>query len=328
MNNQVNPAISSQVRKDIVLREAEVLVDPDFTNGEASLSAEEIAFFKENGFLIKRGLLDEPEAFKSAVDLVWDSIPRGIMKRDDPQTWYDSPHEHWTEEDVENVGQLAPTGGWRMRSREVIGKEPFLLDKIANHPRMREVVTAFIGEPVKYVKRVRGVYCVFPKPPGTPGKLSPHADGTAAHVQAMAFVEEVRPKGGGFTIWPGSHLLLHPYYTTVFSSIVNPDLVDEFSQARDEALENITPIECPGNAGDVVFWHPRLIHSSGINLSSDFGEPAVRFIVPCDFQRDGLTYFDVLDRGPGPNHQWWVDTRNFREDVPPTEDNVWDAWAI
>lgn len=328
MNTSGNPAASTQVNKDIVLRETEVFVDPDFTNGKVSLSEAEVAFFKENGFLIKRGLLKDPETCQRIVDYVWENVPRGIMKRDDPQTWFDAPHEQWTEEDIPQVGQLSAGGGWRMRSRDGIGTEPFFLDKIVNNPRMQKVVALFIGEPVKPAKRVRGVYCVFPKPPGKPGRLAPHADSTAAHLEAMVFVDEVRPHCGGFTVWPGSHLLLHPYYDTVFSSTTNADLTAQFSQARDAALQDITPVEFPGNAGDVVFWHPRLIHSSGINHSADLGHPAVRFIVPCDYQRDGLSFFDNLDRGPGPNHQWWVDTRNFREDVPPTAENVWDAWAF
>ena len=31
---------------------------------------------------------------------------------------------------------------------------------------------------------------------------------------------------------------------------------------------------------------------------------------------------------PGTTHQWWVDTRHFREDPKPTPTNMWDDWAI
>ena len=54
----------------------------------------------------------------------------------------------------------------------------------------------------------------------------------------------------------------------------------------------------------------------------------MRLIVPCDFERAGLTYFDDDEYGPGEKFQWWVDTRNFREDVPATEDNIWHNWAV
>ena len=82
------------------------------------------------------------------------------------------------------------------------------------------------------------------------------------------------------------------------------------------------------DAGDVVFWHPRLVHGPGINYSAEHDEPVVRYIVPCEYQKDGLTSYFNLSHGPAPNRQWWVDTKNFREDVPATDDNIWDVWAF
>jgi hypothetical protein len=315
-----------RVAEDVAVHAPITFVDPEFANGTPTLSEEEATFFKENGFLIKRGLLDEKETFERIVDYVWENVPREIVKRDDVQTWFDAPQGLWTEEDAAKLG-LFGRGSWKMRSRYGIGTEPFLLDKIGNHPHMRKVVSLFIGESLKPTERVRGIYAVFPVPPDTDGRLSPHADHTASQISAMVIVDEVPPQCGGFTVWPGSHLIVHPFSDTVHGP-VGPDHSEAYAQARDDVLRNVTPVELSGQAGDVIFWHPRLMHSGGINRSASLERPVLRLIVPCDYQRDGFTFFDDLVDGPGPSHQWWVDTRNFREDVPPTPDNIWDGWAF
>jgi|GEM_PF-573290 hypothetical protein len=312
------------IGEDVVFRNPEPLVHPEFTNGEPTLSEAEVAFFKKNGFLVKRGLLDEPETFGRVVDLVWENVPRELVKRDDPETWTDAPQGEWTAED----GDKGPfrRGSWKMRSR-TIGTEPFLVDGIANHPRMQQMVSRFIGEPVRRANRVRGIYCIFPKSPDREARLDPHGDHTGAQLSAMVFAGTAPPHCGGFTIWPGSHYMSHVYHTTVYGPL-DPDRADEYVKARDELLNRVTPVEFHGNAGDVVFWHPRLVHGPGVNYSAEHDRPVVRYIVPCEYQHDGLTSTFNLSHGPAPNRQWWVDTRNFREDVPTTEDNIWDGWAF
>ncbi len=313
------------IGEDVVLRDPDVLVDPEFTNGDPTLSEAEVAFFKEKGFLVKRGFLDEKETFARIVDYVWENVPREIVKRDDPETWIDAPLGEWTAADAEKLGHFG-RGSWKMRSRK-IGTEPFFVDKIANHPRMRQLVSLFIGEPVKRANRVRGVYCIFPKSPEREGRLSPHGDHTGAQLSAMVFVDTVPPHCGGFTIWPGSHHMSHVYHRTVYGPL-DDDRAEQYVKARDDVLNQVTPVSFHGKAGDVVFWHPRLVHGPGVNHSADHDRPVVRYIVPCEYQRDGLTSYFNLSHGPAPNRQWWVDTRNFREDVPATEDNVWDGWAF
>ena len=315
-----------RVAEDVVVRDPKVFVDPDFTNGDPTLSEAEISFFKENGFLIKRNFLDEQETFDRIVNYVWENIPRDIVKKDDVQTWFDAPNGQWTERDAETKG-LFERGSWKMRSRNGIGTEPLFLDKIGNHPRMRQLVSLFIGEPLKRLERVRGVYALFPIPPDAEGRLSPHADHTASTISAMVIVDEIPPQCGGFTVWPGSHLIVHAHTDTIHGPI-GPKYAEAYAQDRDEILRKVTPLELSGKAGDVIFWHPQLMHSGGINRSAEREHPVVRLIVPCDYQREGLTFYDDLINGPGPCHQWWIDTRNFREDVPPTPDNIWDEWAF
>ena len=48
------------------------------------------------------------------------------------------------------------------------------------------------------------------------------------------------------------------------------------------------------------------------------------------FARDGnvFAYVDDEKFGPSEDYQWWIDTRNFEEDMPPTTTNIWNDWAI
>ena len=314
---------------DVVVREPRPFTDPDCATPGPSLSAGEIAHFKTHGFIVKRRLIDDDEAFAQIAEHLWANVPRGVLQRNDPASWIDAPEAQWTEADVEQVGRLVHSN-WKMRSPGAagIGTEPFLVDRIARHPNMLAVARAFLGAPIKPPGRVRGIYAVFPKPPSAPGRLGPHADYMAAQFSAMVLVHEVPARCGAFTLWPGSHLRLHPHWDTVHGGKMSSDKADGFRQARDAVLREITPVEFPGDAGDVVFWHPRTLHSAGANYSVEAPRPRVRLIVPCDYERAGLSYFDDQEYGPGEKYQWWVDTRNFREDVAATRDNIWQGWAV
>ena len=131
MVHEIKHVSAKKIAEDVVIREAKGFTDPAFTNGNLALCENEIAFFKANGFLLKRGFLDEKKAFDRIVDYVWENVPRKIFTREDRQSWVGAPGEQWTEEDSIQVGQIQGSS-WKMRSRDGIGPEPFLLDKIAS----------------------------------------------------------------------------------------------------------------------------------------------------------------------------------------------------
>ena len=302
--------------------------DPDCFAPGPGLNRGEIEHFKKRGFIVKRGLIDDADVFRQVADHLWAHVPRGQMRRDEPDSWH-LPEGAWTDADVARVGRLMHAN-WKMRSPGPagIGTEAFLVDAIANHPNVIAVARAFLGAPIRPARRVRGIYAVFPKPPSAPGRLGPHADYMAAQLSAMVLAGDIPPRCGGFTLWPGSHHLLHPHWDTLHGGVMSAEKGEGFRLARDEVLRDITPVEFSGSAGDVVFWHPRTLHSAGVNYSADGPSPMVRLAVPCDYERAGLTYFDDDEYGPGEKFQWWVDTRNFREDVPATADNIWHNWAV
>lgn len=328
MDYNTGHATSQSVADDVVIREPVLHADPSGAVPGPTLSAAEAAHFRTHGFIVKRRLITEANLLRRVVDHVWANVPHASLRRDVPESWFDAAAA-WTPEDAERVGLFAH-GGWKMRSRgpNGIGAEAWLVDGIGNHPNMLAMAGVFLGEPVRRVRRVRGIYCIFPRRPPARGRLGPHADYQAAQLCAMVLVDTIRPHGGGFTVWPGSHSRLHAHWDTVFGGQISDARREGFRLERDAILREVTPVEFTGNAGDVVFWHPRLLHSAGVNQSAESGEPTVRIIVPCDYQRDGLTLFDDDTYGPGSGFQWWVDTRNFREDVAPTPTNLWQQWRL
>ena len=63
-------ATSQQIAEDIDIGEAELFEDPNLADAHLGLSGQEIHFFKERGFIVKRGLLREPELFNRIRDYV------------------------------------------------------------------------------------------------------------------------------------------------------------------------------------------------------------------------------------------------------------------
>ena len=292
-----------------------------------TLTPDEVEFFKSQGYLVKRGVIQDESLFEAIADYMWAQVPRGLLSREDSGSWLNEPHKHWTEADHRRVG-LLHKGNWKIRSADRIGRETFLVDGVARHPNMLALARQFVGENVKPVSRVRGIYAILPKPPHVRGALGPHADYAAGQLGAMVVAADMPPASGGFTVWPGSHRRLHEAWDTCFGSAMTGANVAAYAEIRDAILSDTVPVETHGRPGDVIFWHHRLLHSPGINRTADTDTPRVRVIVPCDYQAGGKTYYDDELFGPGANYQWWLDTRNFREDVPPDETNIWQAWAI
>ena len=296
---------------------------------EVALSAQDIEQFKSQGFVVKHGLIDDPKALASLVDYFWDHVPNTVMDRDDPATWVNDPASRITTEEAERLGHFEEYT-FKLRSPHGLGTEKYMLDATANHRNVRNVVEQLLRPPVKLSERTRGIYAIFPKPTDAPAKrLTPHTDPLASHLLAMVLIADIPPRSGGFTMWPGAHARLHPYFDKRNGgSITDPKRLEAYIKERDEIVHSVTPAEIVGSAGDVVFWHPRMIHSGGVNYSADTDNPCVRLVVPCDFQRGNYTYYEEETYGPSEREMWWVDSRHYHEDVAPTADNLWAEWQI
>ena len=166
-----------------------------------------------------------------------------------------------------------------------------------NHPNVRQVVTALIGAPSGRLV-ASGVYTAFSLRHPAP-KIATTCTLTISPVTSPPW-----------SSWTRSVQVAAVSCSGPLPHLAAPLLADgpwqrngweqaePFRAAKEQTLRETIPLEFTGSAGDVIFWHPRALHSAGINRSAELGAPMVRPIIPCDFQRDGLTSVDEPDFGP------------------------------
>ena len=243
------------------------------------LSPEEIAQFKQSGFVIKRGLIPRSE-FTPFVELWWQQPPvaEAGVKRNEPSSWV-MPGKHWPDEnrwalasdwmgdgawpsptderlgaDIgERVGRL-PHRLTRGMSSDVwrwhgIGHDEEFVAATSAHPNVMYMAEALMGGPVKRPHRNRGIYSIFPgDPTGPESKLGPHMDQNMTELIVVTYLDDVDPRSGGFTIWPMSPQALYSTSEQAFNWVAT----DRSTAAFDEVMANVVPLEFVGKAGDVV----------------------------------------------------------------------------
>lgn len=78
-------------------------------------------------------------------------------------------------------------------------------------------------------------------------------------VGTAVYFDDVPPRGGGLTVWPGSHRQVTEYFAS--------NAYDEMESGNFEQVEG-SPFEITGSAGTVVLFHNKLVHCGGVNVSS------------------------------------------------------------
>ena len=222
----------------------------------SKLTPDEIKFFRDEGFLIKRGIMDA-DLTALARERLWENAPLEI-DRDNPDTWV-GPIQEYRQKKGEK-GNDGGGYGWWYRS---IGSEEWMVRMLVAHPPIWEIVEQMLGEDdVVKPDRVRGIYCRLPEGSSPIKPLGCHIDAHAFHLGVVGYIDDVAPNGGGFTVWPRSHRVF--YFSNQRRHL--RDDAEGYTEKL-EYFKHRTPIECHGRAGDVVFWHHRLAHSAGTNRS-------------------------------------------------------------
>ena len=127
----------------------------------------------------------------------------------------------------------------------------------------------------------RGLYCTLPKsPPVGSGYPGAHSDGACYgrwRLQMSAYIDDVPPNSGGFTVWPGSHTRIWKEQWEAFQSgekHTDKHLAVRRAGGYDDPViaeikDDTQPFDCHGPAGTVVLWHTKILHIAGQNVSSD-----------------------------------------------------------
>jgi len=246
-----------------------------------TLSNDEITFFRENGYLIKRKVLD-PDLMTQARDRLWEGAPPEL-DRHRPKTW---------------VGAFAESR-WTWKFREP-GEEAWMVQLLATDPSIWTMAEQLLGKDCLQIpERIRGIYCIFPEGDVPERSTRCHVDRHPFHLGVVGYIDHVPPGGGGFTVWPGSHQRFYYDFVTQYSFEPTDQYALDVASVNEEL-----PVECHGEPGDIVFWHHRIGHSAGHNRSSQ-----IRQAVLYDFKKKDLE--ETKDKPPA--EDMWRDWEGVRQ---------------
>ncbi|XOV82603.1 MAG: phytanoyl-CoA dioxygenase family protein [bacterium] len=289
------------------------------------LSHEQISFFKRYGYLLVRGVMDKALCAQVR-DAMWDALPADShLRRHEPTT-----HVGPFAAQDETPDSVHTRQGYRWLNR-ALGVSAEVIDLIYSKaicsmaeqllgPGLRQPVVggtpmgsqgpAWPGgptDPAMGTQGARGVYCTLPygDKPREPDAC--HTDGHPFQLGVVGLLDDIPAGGGAFKVWPGSHARLYPTFTLrydqpripyydhlpSFKGIVH---TPEYLEGIADLDANTQPVECYGQAGDIVLWHHRTAHMAGHNYSD-----VIRQAVLADFWTDKL---DQLRSSPPDGDMW------------------------
>ncbi|MDA1191286.1 MAG: phytanoyl-CoA dioxygenase family protein [Candidatus Poribacteria bacterium] len=259
------------------------------------LTDDEIRFFRDNGYLIKRGVLD-PDLMSEARDSLWANAPDS-RRRDDPDTWIGA----WKPEDESDDPKSLRKGTrWNFR---LLGGEEFMVNLLPADPNVHGMAEQLLGEgTIPVPTRMRGIYCTFPYGDVEKKGYGCHVDAHPFHLGVVGYIDDVPPEGGGFCVWAGSHKTFYQDFHSQYK-MEPKDCHEEHRRQVNDSPHT----DCYGSAGDIVFWHHRIGHMAGHNYSRQ-----IRQAVLCDYRKRDL---DTTQDEPPQDDMWrdWDGIRSLNE---------------
>ena len=159
------------------------------------------------------------------------------------------------------------------------------------------MVQALIGGPVRRPHRNRGCYVHFPRADVSDATLGPHNDTMPAELFGFTYLCDVPPMSGGTCIWPTSPQRLYDCLETEQRCGFHPN--ERYATEMNEIVRTVQPVEFVGKSGDVLFLHPTMVHSAGIN-SAEHGGGTLRVATVMEWQRA-----QPRDAADNPRTLWW-----------------------
>ena len=262
-----------------------------------TLSQDDIVFFRDNGYIIKRAVLD-PELMEQARESLWANA-LAELDRNDPSTWV-GPFSEMSD-DENNVRHNYT---WKYRAQ---GRDEFMLRLLAKDPSVWTMAEQLLGkDKIKDPERARGIYCMMPEGDLPAHPYYCHIDQHPFHLGVVGYIDDVDIDGGGFNVWAGSHKEFYPACTWQYRAARDdPANNKEISALAKRIRNGSTRVDCHGKAGDVIFWHHRLAHSAGHNRTE-----RIRQAVLFDYKRKDL---DEKLETPPQDDMWtdWDGVKKF-----------------
>jgi hypothetical protein len=238
---------------------------------------DEVEHFKENGFVRKYDVVDR-RLLDKAVDKFYEEID---VDRADPSSFVKAGPQQ------SNLG---------------VGSDPDVRATLTESP-LQEMCEELVGDDLAVSNHT------FAKPIYPTGRPRSewshpehgHLDGYTADGVVDTFtiavtvnMNDIKPKSGAFTVWPGTHRRAHCYFQE--HSLVNG--LKAFQDDEGNYVDLPEAVENPGPPGTVVFWHNLLMHQPGNNHGED-----IRMACVSRFRRKDLT--DIKFEVPEDMWQYW-----------------------
>ena len=214
-----------------------------------------------DGATVLRGVFDA----SGMEDILWGHLSRRYgMQRDDPTSWKPGTFGKTTK-----FGKSGP------------------FSAVDTAP-VRDAVTGLLGPDWHESDRWGAPLITFPtRGPWAIPTANWHIDLPPADppiaVRSFAYISPVRPCGGGTVIVAGSHLLAqrHPgatsaglrsqlaatssWFRELWSGEPHPERSGRYLSGEEVDGVHVRVVELVGEPGDVVLWHPSLLHSIAPN---------------------------------------------------------------
>lgn len=200
------------------------------------LSAEDLAFWEENGYVIARGAISKEQS-RAAEQMLWKHLE---MDPENPGTWY----------------------GHDSKSIMVQFYHHDALRSIRQSPRIHKAFAQLWGTADLWVTTDRVSF----NPPERPGYAFPgprlHWDTSLAQpipfgLQGLIYLTDTQVNQGAFTCVPGFHRRIGDWLK-ILPRKANP---------REQNLDN-QAVPIAANAGDLIIWHQALPHGSSPNRAT------------------------------------------------------------
>ncbi|XP_021926899.1 phytanoyl-CoA dioxygenase, peroxisomal-like isoform X1 [Zootermopsis nevadensis] len=241
-----------------------------YTTNNPLLSSSQRKFYEENGYIVIPRLVEEKlieELCKRFVDVCEGRVPRGNM----------TLMKDISLKDTNATGEYL-----YYKLQDIVWEE--VLSKYILHPKVLDYVECFTGPNIKAMHSM-----LINKPPYS-GIHPLHQDlhyfpfrPADRIVAAWTAMESVNENNGCLVVIPGTHkgeLQSHDY----------PKWNHTINKAfhRVEGFENQPLVSLEMEKGDTVFFHPILVHGSGINKTKGF-----RKAISCHYAASECYYIDV-----------------------------------
>lgn len=204
---------------------------------EPVLSAEDLAFWQENGYVVLRNAVSIEDC-REAESAIWDFLG---MDSQNPESWYNGTHMFWVplfQHPVLNKNRAAPR--IRKAFEQLWGTDDLwaTVDRSSlNRPERG-------GIDMSGPSRLHwDVSIALPIPFG---------------IQGLLYLSDTSAEQGAFRCVPGFHHRIAQWLG---------ELAPE-QNPREQDLESLGPVPVTGSAGDFVLWHHALPHGSGRNLAN------------------------------------------------------------